>query len=242
MKILEGLPEEPLSLAQETTVAMARAHRGTSEHNRRELQEILVLHSMREAFFYARKCCRGGLPDDEIYSLAYSALMRATVPFRSGKRRFFAYAKAAIRGEIFRVWRSKRLVKNTPLEKMMPSVFFEKGCFDLRDAPTREQREAQEEERDPINFKGPIASGKTPSHEPALDEIFAAELGKILNEAALEKLSDKERQVIDLHYKKGLTFREIGETLGMLRKTASAAHQRALKKLRLALERSKKIL
>lgn len=75
--------------------------------------EILVLHSMREAFYYAKRCCRGGLLDDEIYSACYDALCKAAKNFKPDKIRFFAYAKPYVRGALSTAWRGKDIVKGT---------------------------------------------------------------------------------------------------------------------------------
>ena len=57
-------------------------------------------------------------------------------------------------------------------------------------------------------------------------------VNKLTIEQAMEKLSDKEREVMDLKCGGGLTFREIAETTGMPQGTVSWHYNNAVRKLR----------
>jgi RNA polymerase sigma factor for flagellar operon FliA len=49
--------------------------------------------------------------------------------------------------------------------------------------------------------------------------------------AALERLNERERYVVTAHYQKGLSFREIGQTLGVTESRTCQIHAQALRRL-----------
>src|SRR5689334_3591192 len=111
-KLLEGLPESGLITVEEEE----RMIRDGEMAN-------LVLHFVREAFAYAKTCCRGALEDDELLSLAYLALHQASENYdikKSGGVRFFGYAKPYIRGQIHREWKKKDVVRNASSHETIP--------------------------------------------------------------------------------------------------------------------------
>lgn len=243
--LLDGLPEESLPPADEQEIAKKILRCRPARVPKLENQ--LVLHSMREAFFYARKCCRCQLPDGEIYSLAYEALSKATTTFTPKRIRFFAYAKVFIRGGICRVWKSQDVIRRIPKEKMVVADFglsktivaLSKVCSKIDDF----KFDGGEEQALPLRKNISLPSDfSSQSVEPAFEAIHAQEIWKALEPLIDGKLSEKEAQVIDLRYKKDLTFEEIGAIIGATRSWAQILHARALVKLRGALERSGKKL
>ena len=57
------------------------------------------------------------------------------------------------------------------------------------------------------------------------------ELGRLMNQA-LEGLTLRERSILDLRHKEGLTLEEIGKGLGLSRERIRHIEQKALRKLR----------
>lgn len=211
--LLDGLPEiGSLTRGQELTVE----------------PETLALHNMREGFFYAKKCCRAMLPDDEIYSAVYEALCKAANNFKPGHIRFFAYAKPYVRGALSTVWREKNVVKrgNNAVKLLSES-----------DA----DMSITEREEDADGITGILFREKhipfPPSTEPDIDSIQLREEYKLLEPLLRSVLTDKEQTVIALKYKSGLTLQKIGELLDTSRPDIQATHARALKKLRSAAKR-----
>ncbi len=62
----------------------------------------------------------------------------------------------------------------------------------------------------------------------------ARRLGDLLR-AAIARLADKERSVIQYHYQQDIAFEEVGKLLGVSRSRVSQLHRQALAKLRTAL-------
>lgn len=100
----------------------------------------------------------------------------------------------------------------------------------LRDEMRRRKRQAR-----PMEEKTLVAlGGSDPPREPGIEP--AAQLAL---QNALSKLSEADRQVIDLRHVGGMSFRQIGELLEEPVGTLLARHHRALKKLRALLEEDK---
>ena len=73
----------------------------------------------------------------------------------------------------------------------------------------------------------------------AADSTASTAEDKAVIDTALRILSDDERQIVMLHAVSGLKFREIASLLGMLTATVLSKYNRALKKMRKALEEEK---
>lgn len=107
-KLLATLPQQPLDPSTEMELATRKDDDSVNE---------LVMPTMKQAILYMTRCCRGRLNQDELYSLAYSALFKAAKNFRPGGIRFFSYSKVYLRGEISREWRAKDVVRNSSLNE-----------------------------------------------------------------------------------------------------------------------------
>lgn len=214
-QLLTGLPTEKLSPEQENDCATL--------HD----LERLILHNMREGFFYARHVCRGRLPEDEVYSLVYAALAHAAKNYRPGTKisiRFFAYAKPYIRGGICRAWRAKDVVKNSKGEESI-------------EADANPASESDIELSGDENQKWEVDQ----SVEPEFDSIHISEQFELLKPLVQTVLSDQERMVIELKYFGHYNFEEIGRQLGVTRSAIQNCHARALRKLRGAITRQSKL-
>ena len=191
--------------------------------------ETLVLGHMKEAFLYARRCCRDGLDFDDIYSLCYKALAHAVLNYKPapGMPRFFGYCKVYIRGEICREWKRKDVVKNSSSH----AVTLESEPGD--DCP---------HDHDAIAFKPAFKVGFTDVHTPEWTSIMTKDLLAQLKPIIETKLTNREQTVLAMHYSQDLNFSEIGKLLGVSRSASQSTHSSALKKLRCALHRSDKLL
>jgi RNA polymerase sigma factor (sigma-70 family) len=215
-KLLEGYPRETLPEEDEAKLTRVIVQFKGGE-KRAEAQQKLVLASLRDAFFYARKCARARLPDEEIVSLCYAALVRAAARVNPGKGRFFAYAKPYIRGAVCRAWRSLDVVRNGGNAESLDTN---------PDADDGDEYDNNKERVDPV--------------DPEFGLIDLTEKWAIV-EPLLKKLSPSERTVLNLRYQQGLNFREIGDKLKVTRSATQGTHARALRKLRNALLRQHKL-
>lgn len=217
MDILRGLPQEKMTPEAEKIAWDAKD------------TDALVLGHMREAFLYARRCCREQLDPDDIYSLCYKALAHAVKNFKPepGRPRFFGYAKVYVRGEICREWKRKDVVKNS--SSHAETLQAEAGDDDTFD-------------HESIHFKPAFKAGFTDQQDPDWSGILTRDLLDKLEPLIKSKLTNQEQVVLAMHYSQDLNFSQIGELNGVSRSASQATHANALKKLRCALLRKDKLL
>lgn len=210
MDILDGLPAKgELTPEQENTLA------GNPDQI-----PTLALHNMREAFVYAKRCCRGMLSDDEVYSSIYESLCAAARNFKPNRIRFFAYAKPYIRGGLSLVWKSKDVVKRSKhvalqLEQELTVL----DCAEGADGITGM-----------LHKKTGVPL--PPPTEPDIESVQLREEYALIQPLMKSVLTDKEQTVIAFRYKSGMTFERIGKLLDTSRADIQLTHARALKKLR----------
>lgn len=221
--LLRGLPTEKLEMEREDALAAAG-----SETDR----ETIVLHNMREAFFYARHVCHGKLPEDEIYSAVYGALAHAVRNYRPGTKvgvRFFAYAKPYIRGALCKEWKAKNVVKHADHETLSAP---EEQLNDTHDCAW--------EDRDGMSI---LSKWETQENqEPAFDEIHLREQLEVIRPILKSHLSEHERMIIELTYSGQHNFEELSKLLGVTRSAVQNSHTRAIRKVRAALRRKQRLL
>lgn len=222
--MLSGLPENPLTPEEETALGL-RIMKLKDEED----MNTLALHSMREAFFYGMACSKRHLSDREVFSLCFTALKKAAKNFEPGATRFFAYAKAYVRGEICDTFDQLRVVKRGETEMICP------------DAVPGANEHSSDDDYDTCPTQTREGLSLTPqSVDSDLSGIMDRDEWATIK-PILSKLSEKERQVLDLRFHSGLNFRQIGELLNVSRSDTQATCTRALKKVRCELLRKGKL-
>ena len=203
-------------------------------------REELVIHTMHEAFLYARECAKGGLPEDEIFSLSYKALSSAVGNFRkrpgvqnSESFRFFAYVKPYLRGEVMRSYRRLRVVRGGDAEAttcLIPA--YARICL------------APEELRIPSDFDSAVSApvpkvgfeGETEIDFSAMDTALLWEKVKPLLES---RLTPQAQEALKLHFYENKNFQEIADKMGFARQYAQRLVKESLEKLRCLLSHQK---
>lgn len=201
--ILNGIPEERLTLEQETELASQAD------------KTPLVLANLREAFFYARGCYQSrGQDDGEILSACYDGLLSASKNFKPGGLRFFSFAKAHVRGALSKAVRSHDVVRK--VREVEPLLDADEESEDTVDAPyTPDHRK------------------ELPACElPDFNEIFIREEFSQIAPLLRKVLNDRQRMILELHFQGGLNLREIASMIGYSRAYVHIAKQTALKKIR----------
>lgn len=217
--LLRGLPDKVLTREEED--ALAVVIRKTKDEDR---INILVLHSMREAFSYGITCARK-LPADEVFSLCYTALRSAAPNFKPGQIRFFAYCKPYVRGEICKAFNNLPIVKGAKTQQFVPDC--------LLGAEVGGDRDNREET---LNHIDDMLRKKVDTVEPDMDGIMSRDEWRVLLPVFQERLSELERMVLELRYQSGFNFFHIGSLLKVSRQATQAAHNRAINKVRSALK------
>lgn len=191
----------------------------------------LVLHNMREGYYYARALCRGDIPEREVYSAVYRALEHASRNFNpknAAGLRFFAYAKVYVRGSLSKEWRARNVVKNAKHE----SIEVPKETTWQPDTSTDDGHVTGDTEH------GGTPKWETTEHqEPEFAAIHFRERMEALKPILKSVLSEHERMIIELTYFADYNFEQIGRKLGVSRSAIQNSHTRALNKLRVAVAR-----
>lgn len=211
MKILAPFPEiRTLSREEEMRLAKSKNE---------ESRNTLILHYMREAFVYARRCCRQQIPEDELLSLCYASLQRAMKNYDSDRTSFFNYARVFLRGDIAQFWRDKDTVRNSSKYEDKDAAY---------NYPVRK-------------IMGTENPDLEISVEPETDLIMMKERLQLVLPIVASKLNDHEKMILDLFYNGGFAFRKIGAMLGVSRSAAQITAARALKKIRKELMRKRRL-
>jgi RNA polymerase sigma factor (sigma-70 family) len=178
-------------------------------------QEYLVEHTLKSAIRFTASLTKGRLPLDEVFSIAGMALTKAVKNYRVASdhnARLLTYAKPYLKGEINQAWRL----------------------------------------RDPLNYGADIPE-KT--HEPEIDidtvteeEATGPDFDLIhqherweIVKPHLDRLSETERRILILQFDARMSGAEIARMIGCTRANIREARNRALKKIRHALSREKKL-
>lgn len=221
-KLLASFPQTPLD--PETEIKLSK----------RSDKSELVLHAMREAILYMTKCCRSKLPEDELCSLAYSALMKASENFRPGRgTRFMGYAKVYLRGEISRAWKSKDVVRSASMHESLEEI---------------PEKFTYAEVLDSENGLDTVLAGKRAentlasalgSADPEFELIDLHEKWTLIEPIIGQYLNEHERTILSLHYAGGLSFVEISKMVcpRVSRSAIQNSHGQALRKIRNVLMR-----
>lgn len=188
-------------------------------------QEI-VMGNMREAIIYCRGLRQNGgeFLDDELMSICYRALSLGVENFKPGRSRFFAFCKPRLRGAINRYWGTKDTVRHgkmvtidaARIDQTPEHRIATKGC------PEDDWQEAPE-------LKSQVC-------EPDFDGIFVRQELGLVDAVMKDKLTEHERMVVNLTFRSGFNFAEIGRLLGVSRVAAKETCKRALVKIRCQLK------
>lgn len=216
-KVLIGIPEDKLSTFEEDHCARRGEH------------EMLVMHNLREAFYYVKGCYqkRGSpLDDGALLSACYEGLKSAAPRFRPGKTRFFAYAKADVRGAVIKTFHDLDIVKKVRVTEELPD-------------PEQTFDDSHEAHGTPAI---PTLAKKMPEviALPEFDLICLREDWAEIAPLLRTVLNDKERMILELHFSGSLNLQQIADLLGTSRSDVHHTKQVALKKIRHQLINQKK--
>jgi RNA polymerase sigma factor (sigma-70 family) len=220
VSFFNSLPSEKLTPEQEGALVKKNTEDAFIE---------LAMANMREGVIYARHITRGLLEDDEIISVCYETLLRNAKRFRPGIIRFFAFAKPGIRGAFSRNWKKKDTVKNG-----------ETVSIDWRPPPPIDMdNHSLEDVTNELAKQNPIPESEIT--QPDFDGVFIRERWELVSGVIALKLNEQETMIINLAFRCGLNYAEIGRMLGVSRAACQGVASRALKKVRCELLRRKRL-
>ena len=235
-KQLDQFPSTRLSPADEAALA------GQIQKGSEDAINELVLANMQEALLYTGRCCGGEIDVETRVSLCYQKMYATAKNFQPGKGRFFAFAKAGLRGCLKDHWNSLLVIRNVSGRSMLPM-----------DIPGTWERPARE--RAAGGKRAPILPDERGGERQVHREYIT---GEIVDDARVaymdadqwntirsqfkDQLSAQQWMVLDLMYVSGLNCPEIGKLLGVTRAAIHASHQRAIEKLRCGIRKDRRPL
>lgn len=238
--LIEQLPTEKLTAEEEIRLA-ARIRRGS-----RKAANTLVMATMREALLYTRRTGSNLIDDQERISLCYEKMMKIVGRFnpRKYKIRFFAFAKPALRGQMKTYWKTKDVVRNatevisadylggwtTKGHTHKPPWEWSRNNPRLPFSPEDDKVESFRE-----GITGEVC-------QPDTDLICARDRWNEIEKLIKGRLTEKQRQVLILTYKSGLSFPEIGKLMDVTRSMVHSIHREAIKIIRDRVARDGRLL
>lgn len=171
----------------------------------------LAMSALHEALPYLRTVSNGRIAQDELMSIGYQGLYNAARNFKPGRLRFFSYAKVYLRGQLSRRWRSQDTVRNASLHE------------------------------DPEVRSVQATADNDECAEPGYDLIEIKERWALVQPVMREKLTERERLIVELVTIGGYSFTKVGQLVipKISRQATQVCYRNALKKVRLALTRKR---
>lgn len=220
VKLIDQFPKEKLSPQEEARLLKADP-------------TALVMHSMRDALLYTQRVCRDRIPEDARVSICYQKLTSCANRFRPGGIRFFAFAKAGLRGAMTDYWETRNTVRNATeiistdyLDGWAPERGYSHVPVRLRSRP--EKLLGKDDER-------PRAQREVYTNEiehPNFDAICARDRWAQIEKIVSPSLNSRQKMVLTLVYVSGLNYPEIGKLLGFTRSLVHAVHRDTMKQIR----------
>jgi len=234
--LFDQFPANRLPREEETRLA------GLIRAGDEDALNTLVLANMREALLYTRRVCHDQIDEQTRVSLCYQEMIMSARRFKPGKTRYFAFAKAGLRGRMKDYWSSLTTVRNA--REMVSCEGLETytmpGCGGCRKWGTVFRRvvpgtfgKLREPEDD---HEVSVREGYTNEIEmPNLEPMIAKDHWNQIRKRMASLLTDQQWMILDLTYKGDLTFPQIGKLLGLTRSAIHASHRNSIKKLRAAI-------
>lgn len=175
----------------------------------------LAMHGLCEAIPYIYTVCKGQVPQDEILSFSYRALNQAARNFKPGRLRFFCYAKVYLRSELAKWWKEQDIVRDAS----------------IHEAPQEHQLGIA------------VADCNYDSADPEFDLIDLKERWELVK-PLLNKLTDRERMVLEMVHIGGYNYTDISRLLvpRVTRQAICCCHEKALRRIRLAISNLKRTI
>ena len=224
MSFFESLPQPfPVLELRDKEAELSRKIQKGDEDALNEL----VLRNMREAILYTR-CVSRNVEPGQLMSICYDALRRNAKRFDPARQRFFAFAKAGLRGALYRNYNKEIAPSRVKHEELLPLT--EKKIA---------RKDSSEVVTDMPDYE-PVR--KDQIVEPDMEGVFTRDRWELVKPVVEQSCSAQEKMVLNLTYVSGLNFQEIGGLLGVTRSAIQRTHWRAVKKLRSVLSRRKQLL
>ena len=203
----------------------------------------LVMGNMREALKYSQRVSYDRIDEQTRVSLCYQEMMMSGRRFIPGGIRFFAFAKAGLRGRMKTYWTSLNTVRNAgeilSVDAMTPNARGQVRAWPSLSGSTAPP-DYNDWDSEKLDSAREAATGEI--EQPNIDQFVDKDHWQTIRRELSDKLSDQEWMILDLTYVSGLNFPQIGKLVGLTRSRIHAIHRNAIKKLRAAIGKDKRLL
>ena len=220
---LDQFPAERLSREAEADLA-AQIKQGSEP-----AATVLVMANMREALLYTGKVCDGKLDEGVRVSLCYQEMCMSARRFKPGGIRFFAFAKAGLRGRMKSHWESLRVVRNAA-----PAVSLD-HLDHAQSRPVLPSPDDDKEHSDREAVTGEVT-------EPETNQIIARDQWAVIRKRYNKSLPEQQWMVLSLIYLSGFNLPQVGKLLHLSKARIHAVHWKAIKKLRVLISQNPRLL
>lgn len=238
------LPNVVLSFAEEKELSR-RIFQGDEA-----AKNELVMATMRPSVLYMQKVCRGKLTLPELISLCYQELMMSVKAGRfSFKRgRFFAFAKAGLRGRLKTHWKNAKIVRRAKETVSIDALdyrhskHFAHGFRTPLTNPEVPRGPHAHSEGDEAND---IADPEIVTKEvvlPDFSAFIARDHWQEIRKRVGNRLTEQQWMILELVYWGDLSYTQIGRLLGPSRQAIEKMHSLALEKIRVIVRQNERLL
>lgn len=242
--MLDQFSSERLTPSEEAVLAL-EIIRGSEE-----ALVKLVMANMHEALRYTQRVCNDRIDEPTRVSLCYQEMTMSGRRYRSGRTRFFAFAKAGLRGRMKTYWRSLNTVRNAKeiiscesiehFQRFHGRNNFVKQTMAFPERHRAEVLPAEEEEDDHEESLREVVTGEV--EMPNVDAFMAKDHWEAIQKKFRKTISEQQWMILDLAYRGNLNFPQIGKLLGLTRSAIHASHRNAIKRLRGAIRLDQRLL
>jgi len=241
--------------AARTAALISDAHATSDPHQRRRLLDEVIELNMPVADAVVSRYTGRGVPAEDLRQVAYVALTRAAHSFDPTREvGFTAFAVPSMRGEVRKYFRdhawtvrpTRRIQELQPLVKAASDELWRElgraprpsEIAERIDAPLADVTEALCTDGcyQPASLDMPAqhdGSSGTVGELLGSEDVGQAQAeARLLLGPVLAGLSDRDRQILDMRFMRGLTQREIAEEIGVTQMQVSRLLNRILARLR----------
>ncbi|GAB3625011.1 SigB/SigF/SigG family RNA polymerase sigma factor [Mariniluteicoccus endophyticus] len=212
------------------------------------LHEQAVVTALPVADSIATRYDGRGIERDDLVQVARLGLIKAVLGYRPGAgEAFLAYCVPTIAGELKRHFRDTLWLVRPPrsVQETMLAAYRTKADIESRGGQGTAEAIAQElgldvmDVRVAIASRGLMTSAPLPRHDPVHDEAYDSVLSRRTVVEAVNRLQERERELLRLRFVEELSQSDIARRLGISQMQVSRELARLVRRLRAVLTDSR---
>lgn len=192
----------------------------------------LTMGFLREAFLYAKQCCRQKFSDEEILSLSYLATLAAARKFKPNRGPFFPFAKIYLRWQLKKEWAKLDVVRNATNHISLDHTTHSRSQPNSVNVSVGDRLP----EIDSTDATGQKIYDPPTSAFYRIEHLLELREQWRMIQPMIEQLSPRERMILTLHYSCDFDGAKIGRMLGICREAVRQSLLASVAKIKEMLE------